>query len=79
MSIRMNQSKSLNLKVQHKRYLKYLPISLTYLPTYLIQLVNLSIDLNSFWPKFKKYHMYHAICHNIKPFKIEDDAFLIYI
>jgi hypothetical protein len=51
MSIGMNQSKELNslrsltLKIELIKYLKYLPS-----PTYLVPLNYLNIDFNSFWP-----------------------------
>jgi hypothetical protein len=48
----------------------------TYLFSYLIWPTYLHIDLNSFWPKFKKRHvtcLLYATCHNLKPCIINNE------
>ncbi len=65
----LNPLKRLTPKIKPKKKLKYFPTSLTYLPTYILFFFNI-------FTKIQKCHMaywYYAMCHNLKPFKLNDE------
>jgi hypothetical protein len=74
-----NPLKSLTPNVKPNKYIcifSYLPNLPTYLSIYLFPPTYLKFDFQFILTKIQKCHMaywYYAMCHNLKPFKLDDE------